>query len=204
MNLASMGATSLAGSTAWAGVAAHDLRISDVVAVHLGRQLQGEPDRLVVEQGPELQFRHGSASPGFCKGFEHEVAIDQDPDLEPWTYGKRRLDVQATADHLLAGLVQGVGRPLAKSLDQPVLVVARPDLGSPTPRIEDRAAALNNWPQWLSTPSSSPAFPAGSAPGRRSSTMERPSGRISLVQTSSTRDCPNATPLSYWPTNRDP
>ena len=43
-----------------------------------------------------------------------------------------------------------------------------------------------------------------SAPGWRSSTIDLPFGMIRRVQTSSTRDWPNAIWLSYRPIRRDP
>src|SRR5437667_641621 len=83
--------------------------------------------------------------------------------------------------------------------------VSAPDPSSePTPSSVDKAAAPSNSFQWLSTSSSRPEYPAVSAPCCLSSTIERPFGMISLVQTRSTRDCPNDTPLSYRPIKRVP
>jgi DNA-binding transcriptional LysR family regulator len=67
---------------------------------------------------------------------------------------------------------------------------------APTPSRVERAAAPKSRAQWWSTSSSRPAKPCVSAPGWRSSTIERPFGMMSLVQTSRTRSCPKETWLS--------
>src|SRR5690606_38072619 len=53
---------------------------------------------------------------------EYKVAGDDDPDREAGPDGQRRRDLQLALDDLLAGLIDGILRPVADGADQPVLV----------------------------------------------------------------------------------
>jgi hypothetical protein len=88
---------------------------------------------------------------------------DDDPDRQAGSDRDRRLDIERAPDDLLSDLPEALRGALAQSwMRAPSLLLAlafEPMLSS-----VERIAALNGMPQWLSTSSSSPAYPSGSAP----------------------------------------
>ena len=62
--------------------------------------------------------------------FEYEVVSDHHANREARADGDRRLDVQRTPDDLLADLTEALRRPLAKGLDERILVVAGSGFGA--------------------------------------------------------------------------
>ena len=138
-----------------------NFRIGDEIAVKRRRRLNCEPNRLFVLDRAELEFRHPSRFSPI--GLEHQVPVDDDPDREAGSDRDRRLDIERAPDDLLSDLVEALRGALAQSRGEGALVIVAP-ASKPMLSSVKRIAAFNSILQWLSTSSSSPAYPSGSAP----------------------------------------
>ena len=118
-----------------------NFRIGDEIAVKRRRQLNCEPNRLVVLDRAELEFRHPSLfSP---KGLEHQVPVDDDPDREAGSDRDRRLDIERAPDDLLSDLVEALRGALAQSRGEGALVIVGAGFRTYAGSVE-RIAALNS------------------------------------------------------------
>ena len=126
---------------------------------------------------------------------QHDVLAHDDADRIAGADGECRLHIEVASRQFLSDLVDAVLNALPRRHDHLTLAVApigRRELRRDADQ-RRQLAPPSSWRQCRSTPSSSPALPAASTPGRRSRVSDDASGKIRRFHTSSTRRWPNAT-----------